>query len=163
MTEKFINNIKGTLGNKTHIHHLHILGEIIGYPHSCCNFKLRKNKTKISAMAHNFFRFDFFFLWKGLRAGAWRTRNISIGDKNATNICFANIGNQVVFIDTIKYFLQVLGTLASNMTDNKKLAIKKECEKLIQKDEDLSKNFHICSKEVQEWVLNYSSTGDNSL
>ena len=88
-------------------------------------------------MAHNFFRFDFFFLLKGLRAGAWRTRDISIGGKNATSICFANISKQVVFIDTIKYFLQGLGTLASNMTDNKKLAIKKECEKFIQKDEKL--------------------------
>ena len=90
--------------NKTHIHYSHISGEIIGYAHSYCNLKVRENQTKISVVAHNLFRFDFFFMLKGLRAGVSKTRDITIGGKNPTNINFANIGNKVMFIDTINYF-----------------------------------------------------------
>ena len=111
--------------NKNHIHHSHIAGEIIRYAHSHCNYKVKENKTKISVVAHNLFRFGFFFLLKGLRAGVWRTRDISIGGKKPTNINFANMGNQVMFLDTIKYFQQRLGTLASNITDSEKFAIRK--------------------------------------
>ena len=50
--------------------------------------------------------------------------------KNPTDINFAHMGNQVAFIDSIKYFQQSLGTLANTMTDDKKLAIKKECKNL---------------------------------
>ena len=79
--------------NRTHIHHSHISGEIIGYAHSYCNYKVRENKTKISVVVHNLFKFDFFFLLKGLRAGVWKRRDVSTGGKNPTNINFANIGN----------------------------------------------------------------------
>ena len=64
-------------------------------------------------VAHNLLRFNFFFLLKGLRSGGWRTRDITIGGKNPTNKNFASIGNQVQFIDTIKYFQQSVGGLAS--------------------------------------------------
>ena len=62
-------NLKGIMKNETHIDHSYISGEIIGYAHSYCIYKVRENKTKISVVAHNPFRFNFFFLLKGLRAG----------------------------------------------------------------------------------------------
>ena len=74
---------------------------------------------------------------KGLRAGSWRTRDIFVGGKNPTDINFGHLGDQVVFIDSIKYFQQSLGTLAETMTDNEKLAIRKECKKFVLKDEVL--------------------------
>ena len=123
MSKNFIDNIKRIMRNKTHLHHSLISGEAFGYAYSCCNKKRREKKSEISVVAQNLFRFDFFFLLKGLTAGVWRTRDISVGGKNLANINFANIWNQVVFIDTIKYFQQSLGTLASNLTDNKKPAI----------------------------------------
>ena len=104
MSKNFTDNLKEIMKNRTHIHRSHISGEIIGYAHSYCNYKVRENKTKISVAAHNLFRFDLFFLLKGLGASAWKTKVISKGGKNPTNINFANIGNQVIFIDTIKYF-----------------------------------------------------------
>ena len=64
---------------------------------------MRENKSKISVVTHNLFRFDFFFLLKGLRAGVWK-RDISIGGKNPANRNFPNIGNKIMFLDTIKYF-----------------------------------------------------------
>ena len=152
--------------NKTHLHHSHSLisGEVFGYAYSYCNQKRREKQSKISVVAQNLFRFDFFFfLLKGLTAGVWRTRDISIGGKNLANINFANIGNQVVFIDTIKCFQQSLGTLASNLTDNKKPAVWKECQKFIRKDKNLCGKFELCSAEEQEWALDYLSKGKGTI
>ena len=44
--------------------------------------------------------------------------------KNPTNINFVSIGNQVMFLDTIKYFQQSLGTLASNLIKSEKIFLK---------------------------------------
>ena len=63
----------------------------------------------------------------------------SIGGKNTTGINFALIANQVIFIDTIKYFQQSLATFASTMADKERLAVKTECKKFILKDKDLAK------------------------
>ena len=62
-----------------------------------------------------------------MRASSWRTRDISIGGKNFTDINFANTGNQVAFIDAIKYFQQVLAILVNTMTDEERERIKNEC------------------------------------
>lgn len=78
-----------------------------------CNLRVRENKSKTTVVAHNIFRFDFFVLLERLRAGAWRTNDISIGVKNLTNINFASISNQAMFLDTIKYFQQSLASLAT--------------------------------------------------
>ena len=104
MSKNFIENLKGVTKNKTHVHHSHITVETTAYAHSYCNLKVRKNKPKITVVAHNTFRFDFYFLLKGLRVRVWRTRDICIGGKNPTDINFANVGNQVMFLNTIKYF-----------------------------------------------------------
>ena len=69
MSKSFINNLKEIKNNKTHIRYSHISGDIIGDPHSYYNDKVREKKSKISVVAHNLFRFDFFFLLKGFRAG----------------------------------------------------------------------------------------------
>ena len=102
MSKNFIENLKGVTKNKTHVHHSHITVETTAYAHS--NLKVRENKPKITVVAHNTFRFDFYFLLKGLRVRVGRTRDICIGGKNPTDINFANVGNQVMFLDTIKYF-----------------------------------------------------------
>ena len=63
MSKNFVKNLKEIMKNNTHIHHWHITGEIIEYSHSFFNMKVRENKYKIAAIAHNLFRFDFFFLF----------------------------------------------------------------------------------------------------
>ena len=107
ISKKFIGNVSAILKDTYCIHHSHITGNILGYAHTFCNEKVRENYYKILVIAHNLFRFDFFFLVKGLRASVWKTRDIVIGGKNPTDINFAYIGNQVQFIDTIKYFSKV--------------------------------------------------------
>ena len=49
--------------------------------HRFCNTRIREIKTK-TAVAHNNFKFDFFFLLKELRVGVWKTKDISKGGKN---------------------------------------------------------------------------------
>ena len=53
--------------------------------------------------------------------------------------------------------------MASNLTDSEKLAIQTECEKFIKKYENLSKKLSSCTKEDQEWVLAYLSTGKETI
>ena len=78
----------------------------MGFVHDFCNQKVRENYYTIPVIAHNQFRFDFFFFVQGYRPTVWETTDIKIGAKNASNINFATIGNQVRFTDTIKYFQQ---------------------------------------------------------
>ena len=105
-----------------------ISGEIIGYAHSFCNAKVRDNKYKIIVVAHNLFRFKFLFFIERSNGwySVWRTRDLNVGGKNSKDICFANLGNQVLFLDTIKYFQQSLGALANSLTGNEKSAISRD-------------------------------------
>ena len=104
ISKNFIENLKGIMENRTHAHHSHINGEITGYAYSYCGEMVWESYPTITIVAHNLFRFDFFFLLNGLTAGVWRTGDTFIGGKNPTDINFANIGNEVMFLDTIKYF-----------------------------------------------------------
>ena len=134
LSQKFIEYIRATMENTHCIHHWHVTGDIKGYVHSFCYKKVRENYFKIPVVAHNLFRFDFFFLLEGLRSGVWRTRDVSIGGKNPTDINFAIIGNQVQLLDTIKYFQQSLSGLASSLIDKEKEAIFRKCEKFLLSD-----------------------------
>ena len=75
------------------------------------------------------------------------------------NINFANIVNQIKFLDTYKYYQQSLSVLASTMTDEERSNIKKECKKFIESDSKLNFKFQKCSDVDQEQVLNYLSSG----
>ena len=100
---------------------------------------------------------------KGLRAGVWRTRDLNIGSKNPTDISFANIGNQMFFLDSIKYFRQSLGALTDSLTDQEKSSIAIECKKLTKSDPKLAKNYLACTEKEQKWILNYVSTGKGTI
>ena len=68
-----------------------------------------------------------------------------------------------MFLNTIKYFQQSLVTLASNLIDREKLAIRTECKKFINKDENLSNKLNVLTEKDQEWVLDYLSTGKGTI
>ena len=104
-----------------------------------------------------------FFLLNVLRSGVWRTRDITIGGKNPTNINFASIGNQTQFLDTINYFQQSLSGLASSLTDKEREAIYRECEKFLLSDSVLLKRFRLCTKDEKKWVLDYLSSGKGAI
>ena len=109
---------------KIHLHHSHVTGEIIGYTHDFCNWIVRENRDIVSCIAHNFFKFDFYFLLKNIKLSVWRTKDINIGGKNLTDINFASIDN-FRFIDTMKYYQTSLAQLSETLTDDEKENIKK--------------------------------------
>ena len=127
ISRKFIPNIIAILSSKNSVDQSHITGQIEGFSQNFCNKKVRENYYKIPVIAHNHFRFDFFLLMKVLRASVWKTRDINIGGENLTDINFASVGNQVQFIDTIKYFQQSLGGLAGSLTSSEKVEIRRQC------------------------------------
>ena len=163
ISKESIGNISATLKDTYCIHHSHITGNIFGYAHTFCNEKVREKYYKIPVIAHNLFRFDFFFLVKSLRASVWKTRDMVVGGKNPTDINFAYIGNQIQFIDTIKYFQQSLGALASSLTSSEKESTYKECERYLLKDNILSIKFQMLSQTEREWVLEYISSGKGTI
>ena len=59
-------------------------------------------------IAHNLFGFDMFFFIKGYLATAWGTKDLNIGGTNVTHINYGNMGGEIKFIDTIKYYQKSL-------------------------------------------------------
>lgn len=86
-----------------------------------------------------------------------------MGGKNPTGISFANVGNQILCLDTIKYLQQSLGRLGNSMTDGQESAISKECKKFIKSDPKLCRKYLSCTEEEQKWVLKYLSTGNGTM
>ena len=117
---------------KMNLHHSHVTGEILGYVHDFCNWRVRENKTEFVIFAHNVSAFDMFFLLKGFRAIAWNTKDINIGGANLTNINFANISRGTKFLDTLKYYQKSLGQLAATLSVNEKFTVK-NCSRTIHK------------------------------
>ena len=64
-----------------------------------------------------------------------------MGGKNPASINFVSIGDQIQFIDTIKYFQQSLSALASSLTSSKKADISKACKKYLLSGLKLSKKY----------------------
>ena len=96
---------------------------------------------------------------KVLRASVWKTRDINIGGQSPTDINFASIGNQVQFIDTIKYFQQSLGGSAGSLTSSEKVAIRRQCHVFLISRPKSQRTFVSLSEKDQKRVLDYLSTG----
>ena len=124
-TKTFFENVHKVINVKIHLHHSHVRGEILGYAHDFCNLKVRENQTSFTFIARNFFKFDMFFLLKGVRISVWNTKDINIHGNGLTHINFANFGTQVKFIDMMKYYLTSLGKLASTMDERGKKNVEK--------------------------------------
>ena len=129
-TANFFVFVHRIINVKVHLHHSHVTGQIKGYVHYFCNWSVRENHDVIPCIAHNFFKFDMFFLLKGIRLSAWRTTNINIGGNNMTDINYAHIDN-FKFIDSIKYYQTSLGKLSETLSDVEKSNIAKLTEQFI--------------------------------
>ena len=115
-TNAFMINLHRIINYKVHIHHSHVTGEIIGYAHDFCNWKIRENVISIPLIGHNFLGFDIYYMLKGYRSSVWGTNELKMGGTNLTNVNFANISTQVKIIDTLKYHQTSLANISSTMT-----------------------------------------------
>ena len=123
-TANFFRNVHRLIKVKIHLHHSHITGEFLGYTHDFCNWNGFENKSEIAMIAHNLFDLHMVFLIRGYCTTAWGTKDLNIGGTNLTHINYGNIGGEVKFIDTIKYYQKSLGELASTLTEDEKNSVK---------------------------------------
>ena len=134
MTKKIFTTVKNLLFGSYVIHHSHVTSKIIGYAHYFYNQKIRENQSAIPTIAHNLFSFDFLFVLKGIRHCVWQTKQLNIGgSKCKMFVQNANIGSQMKFIDTIKYYHQSLASLAKSVDQIKTSRIRSSCQKFIKK------------------------------
>ena len=78
--------------------------------------KLEKTKMKYLWLLLIYLVLMFYFI-KGCKASPWGSEDLNFGGNNLVNTKFANIGGEVKFIDTLKYYQRSLGELASTLND----------------------------------------------
>ena len=156
-SNNFLSNLDGIATNKPVVYHSDVSGNIIGFVHDFCNQKVRENYYTTPVIAHNQFRFDFFFFTQGFRPTVWETTDINIRAKNASNLNFAAIGNQVRFTDIIKFFQRSLANLAGSMNEVEKQDIKNTFERMLQD------RLPFVLTEDREWILDYLAKGKGTL
>ena len=113
---KLFDSVHKIINIKTHLHHSHTTGKIIGYAHDFCNAKVRKTKHVLTCIARDCFKFNKYFLIKSIRLSVWETKDINVSRTGLTNINFASISN-MKFIDMMKNYHASLRKLASTLTD----------------------------------------------
>ena len=79
------------------LHHSFVTGETKEFVLEFCIQKIRENKK--------YFYLFFFFVVKDIRLCVWKTRNLNIGGINLTKANYANLGDQVKFLNTIKFYI----------------------------------------------------------
>ena len=66
-TNAFMINLHRIINYKVHIHHSHVTGEIIGYAHDFCNWRIRENANLTPLIGHNFLGFGIYYMVEGYR------------------------------------------------------------------------------------------------
>ena len=158
-TDNFFRNVYRMIKVKMHLHHPHITGEILGYVHDFCNWKVRENKTAFVIFANNFFGFDMFFLLKGFQATAWNTKDINIGGTHLTNINFTNIAGTLKHWSTLKYYQKSLGQLSATLSIDENLAAKKVAEQFIDQHDHFSEVSKYLGPQQKEKSLDIIADG----
>ena len=104
-TSGFFETIYKIINVKIHLHHSHVGRKIYGYAHDFCNMKVRENQTSFTCIAHNFFKFDKYYLLEGIKLPVWNMKDTNIRGNELTDINFSNLCTQVKLVDTLKYYL----------------------------------------------------------
>ena len=136
------------------VHHSHISGNIHGYAHDFCNRKVKElHNQPISVIAHNLFRFDFFFILKGLRLSVWRTKDLNMSGKSIRNMSYASIADQVNFIDIIKFYQEPLHALPASMEPTEHENIRKPITAFLETYPRFWFKYSTLSFENKKWVV----------
>ena len=159
VSKTFFDSVLNLIFGDVALHHSHINGRMFGYAHDFCNQEVKESRALIPVITHNLFKFDFFFVLKGPRLCVWRTKNVSIGGKNLTDIQYASIGDQGKFIDTVKYYQQFLANLAENCDETERENITKSSLHFLQSHpKDHAKSERLTENE-KKWIFEYLRVG----
>ena len=157
-TKSLFEYVHKIINVKINLHHSHVTGEIKGYTHDFCNWIIKENKNIVPCFAHNFFKFDFYFLLKNLRLSVYRTKDINIGGNNLTDINFASIDN-FKFIDTIKYYQTSLAQLSETTDEKEKENIEKLVIQFLTTHDHFSKVWVTLTSEQKKKILEIIVSG----
>ena len=123
--DSFLIHVHLLIKMKVHLHHSHITGKILRYTHDFCNLRVKENIFQIPVIARNLVGFDLYYFIKRFVAYAWCSKELKIGGNNLTHINFSNITGDLKFIDSLKYYQKRFTELASTLSDEEKMALKK--------------------------------------
>ena len=84
---------------------------------------------------------------------------LNIGGKNLTQINFSNITDEIKFIDSLKHYQKSLVELASTLTDEEKISIKKSAEQFFNQHYYFSKVWPYLNSKKKEKILGIVSEG----
>ena len=62
---------------------------------------------------------------------AWCSKSLNIGDTTLTQVNFGNIAGEIKLIDTLNFYQKSLADLASTLSDEEIMAVKKVTEKFL--------------------------------
>ena len=131
-TNKFFINVHPLIKVKFHLHHSHITEKIYGYAHDFCNTAvIEKTTPNIPFLAYNLFGFDLYYFIRAYIASAWCSKSLDIGGTNLTQVNFGNIAGEIKLIDTLKFYQKSLADLASTLSNEEIMAVKKVTEKFL--------------------------------
>ena len=159
-SDKLFIHVHNQIKQKLHLHHSHVTGEIKGFAHDFCNTKVVElESAEIPVIAHNLFRFDYWFFLKGYSTTAWTTKELSAGGNNLTNLNFSSIRGEIKFIDTIKYYQRSLAELTASMDEIEITRAKKTMRQYIEKHQYFSEIWLFLPPLVQEKILQITCEG----
>ena len=96
---------------------------------------------------------------KIIRLSVWGTKDINIGGSGLTTINFVSLGYQVKFIDTMKYYLSRLGSLASTVDDVEKMRVEKLTIQFLNQHDCLSQTWPLLDFSQKRKVLDIAVSG----
>ena len=144
-TNMFFINIHCLVKMKIYLHHSHITA--------------KKTAPDIPVIAHNLFGFDLYYFIKGYITSAWCFKELNIGGTNLTQINFSNITNEIKFIDSLKYYQKILAELASTLSDEEKISVKKLTEQFFNQHYYFLKVWPYLNSKKKEKILDIVSDG----
>ena len=162
-TDGFMKELCRVVNYKVHIHHSHVTGNIHGYSHDFCNWKIREYQLFVPLIGHNFLGFDIYYMVKGYRSSVWRTNDFRMGGSNLVNVNFAYISTQIKIIDTLKYYQTSLANISSKANKTEKKSITESVEFFIKQHYYFSNIWTMLNQKDKERILDIISKGKGAL
>ena len=156
-TSAFFTNLHGLIKMKNHLHHSHTTGKTLGFPHDFCNTKVTKKIALVIAL--NLFVFHLYYFIKGYIASTWCSKELNFGGTNLTQINFSNITGEIKFTDSLNYYQKSLGQLASTLSDEEKISVKKLTKQFFNQHDYFCKVWPYLNSKKKEQVLEIASEG----
>ena len=158
-TDGFMKELYRVVNYKVHIHHSHVTGNIHGYSHDFCNWKIRENQLFVLLIGHIFLGFGIYYMVKGYRSSVWGTNDFRMGGTNLVNVNFT----QIKIIDTLKYCQTSLANISSTANKTEKKSITESVEFFVKQHYYFSYIWTALDQTDKERILDIISKGKGAL